>query len=512
VNDPASLPALLAWMAVPGVGDRALAAILEHARAARQPLAVVWATAAAGPADFARLVPLQPRSVAALAGGAVDLLAGARSLAVEASRSGVEALTADDPAYPAPLRALPAGGARRWPVLFAFGLPDLLEEPLVAIVNSRGPAPGAIAWTNRLADALARRDVALAAGLNREAYQAVAVGAKRHGGATALVMDRGMLSAFPAGPGREPVPAARVWDESLDPETQLLLSPFGLRDEWTPRSGPRRDGLVCDLAGALVAVDVRSGGRMEAECRRAAARGVPVFVLDHAEELAAGSRALLESVPTARRLGPGGTADALAAQVAAALPGRDLALRHGTGAERAVRDFLIAAAHGLHPGDPPDAAAVFPGRGELARRAATSTLRAAMARGEGAGSLDLALAEGLPPARLPELAARLRAGGLLLATLPASWLREPGQPDRARLLHAGQVVAVVELPVVERSPRTPAPAEPAVVMVYRRGARDESAARLLAPEEVVATGHQLRRYLGRALELLAGPPSAAAGK
>src|SRR6185436_17959438 len=130
--------------------------------------------------------------------------------------------------------------------------------------NSRDADADATAWTDRLADALARRDLALVSGANKEAYQAVAVAAKRHGGDAALVLDRGMLTAFPSGPARDPVPGARVWDESLDGETQLLLSPFNLRAGWTPRSGPRRDALIFDLASAVIAVHVRPGGQIDA--------------------------------------------------------------------------------------------------------------------------------------------------------------------------------------------------------------------------------------------------------
>src|SRR5438874_78541 len=195
-----------------------------------------------------------------------------------------------------------------------------MYDPLSLRALLAGPSLPGVGYLSldAAADALARRDVALATGVNREAYQAAAVAAKRHGGAAVMALDRGLLTLFPAGPEREPVPAARVWDETLDPATQILLSPFALRDQWTPRSGPRRDALLFELAAAVVAVDVRPGGNMERECRRAVERGIPLFLAGE-EAAAAGLEAIL---PAERRLKSPLSADEVAARIHAALPAR----------------------------------------------------------------------------------------------------------------------------------------------------------------------------------------------
>jgi predicted Rossmann fold nucleotide-binding protein DprA/Smf involved in DNA uptake len=505
--DPVSLQAVIAWMSLPGAGERALGAVMDHAREARLPLAALWRLRAG---DLARLLPLAGRTAAALEERREALWEQAGALAGEIGRWGVEALTPDDPEYPAPLRA----AGRGWPVVFAWGALEVAREPLVAVVSSRDADADATAWTDRLADALARRDLPLVSSANKETYQAVAVAAKRHGAATALVLDRGLVTLFPSGPAQEPVPGARIWDESLDAETQLLLSPFGLRDGWTPRSGPRRDAMIFDLAHAVVAIHVRPGGQMERECRRAAGRGTPLFALDRGPATPEGTRALWETAPGARRLsvGPRTSAADLADAVAGALPapaarapsraGRADGSEADEEARREARPFLVGAARALCPLQLPERAGVVPARGPLAQAARQTALAHSLARGEGAGDLDLVLGEPAAPALLLEMAARLRPAGVLLALVPADWLygdRPAG--TRAQLLRHGDAQAVVQLPRGAGSGRSEA------ILIFRRRAPGElqasSPARFFAPEREITTRHQRRRYLAETLALLA---------
>lgn len=489
MHDPASLQALIAWMSLPGVGERGLTAVLDYAHGARLSLVALWEQARSAPEDLARTIPLQRRAAEALERRWDALDEDAGSLAALAAEWGIDALTPDDPDYPERLRP-----SRRWPALFAFGALDLLREPLVAIVNSRDASRAALDLTERVADSLSRRDVALVTGANREAYQAAALAAKRHGGPAVLALDRGLVAAFPSGPGHEPVPAARVWDAALDVETQLLVSPFGLRDGWTARSGPRRDALVFGLAAAVLAVSVRPGGHMDRECRRLAKAGTPLFVLDPAPgapECAAEPRL---DLPPERRLAPG-DADAVAAAIARALP-----LEPAGGAQpearwqREVRHFLIAAARALRGS--PGRALVWPARGDLAEAARRTPLAAALERGEGSAPVDLALVEPPTLARLAELSARLRPDGVLMAPVPGAWLTGPQYAGRRQaLLSQGQLLAVVHLPP------GPGGREADAVLVYRRSAHP-SPVRALHPEGPVRTGHDLRRYLRRALSIL----------
>src|SRR5437660_754362 len=126
--DPLSLRALLAWSLLPGAGERALDAVLTHAREARLPLVALWRSP---PADLAALLPLSPRAAAALDERRPALWEDAAALAEWMQRWDVEALTPGVPGYP------PRLGARRWPLLFACGSLDLIEEPLVLFANSR---------------------------------------------------------------------------------------------------------------------------------------------------------------------------------------------------------------------------------------------------------------------------------------------------------------------------------------------------------------------------------------
>ncbi|HEU4753128.1 MAG TPA: DNA-processing protein DprA, partial [Armatimonadota bacterium] len=258
--DERELQAAVAWSSLPFLGDRSFQALVDHAREARRSLAELWE---APPEDLRAFVPLHQKAAAALAEDAPGRWRQAEEEAATIRSRGADLLLSLDPDFPEAL----ARTARRWPMLFAYGALALLEEPRVAIVNSRSPSHAALAATDALADALARRDVVLVTSTNREAYKAAAVAAKRHAGPAVMVLDRGIAEAFPAGLEREPVAAARVWDESFDPELQLLLSPFGWREHWNPRSGRKRDALIFDLAEVVVAMDIRPGGIMERECR-----------------------------------------------------------------------------------------------------------------------------------------------------------------------------------------------------------------------------------------------------
>jgi len=78
--DPVSLQALIAWMSLPGAGERALGAVMDHTREARLPLAALWRLP---PADLARLLPLGGHPVAALEERREALWDAAGALAAE---------------------------------------------------------------------------------------------------------------------------------------------------------------------------------------------------------------------------------------------------------------------------------------------------------------------------------------------------------------------------------------------------------------------------------------------
>lgn len=507
MQDPASLRALLAWLSLPGVGEKTLAAAMDHARATRVTLGTLWTSP---PGELAELVGLAPRPAAALGERRAELWDAAGSLAAQLLEWDVEALTPDEPAYPARLRAAAAGpGRRRWPAVFAFGALELLDEPLVAVVNSRDAGPEAVAWTDRLADALARRDLALVTSASRESYQAVAVAGKRHGAPCVTVLDRGLATAFPGGPGAEPVAGARVWDERLDPETQLLLSPFPPRAGWTPRNGPLRDALIFDLAAAVIAVEVRPGGVMARECERAARRGTPLFALQRGGEGGGEPSALMECAAGVRPLpvSPRGELTEMLEPLLAALPApgvtpggqRPVA---GSTPRREVRRFLLAVARAACPDRLPASLLALPERGELADLVRDSPLALAAGRGQEGRPVEVAVGEAESEQRLGELAGRLAPRGLLAAAVPAAWLRdERFAPLRAGLLARGHLLAVVELP------RGDGESGETVLLYRRHGPGEESSpaaeVTVLSPGAGRLRRHEARRYLTQALGQLA---------
>jgi predicted Rossmann fold nucleotide-binding protein DprA/Smf involved in DNA uptake len=486
---------VLAWAALPFVGERTLLALLDHAREGRRGLADLWQTPLE---DLRLIVPLHPKAAAALEERAPEIWDRAAAEAEAVRAWGVDLLLAGDPEYPAALREAP----RRWPVVFAYGALALLEEPRAAIVNSRAVTNQGLAVTDAVADALARRDVPLVASINREAYQAAAIAAKRHAGPAVLVLDRGIAEAFPTGVSREPIAPARVWDESFDPDLQLLLSPFPWKARWNPRSGPRRDELIFDLADVVLAVDVSPGGTIDRECRLALQRDRPLLALDRGDATPEGTRGLWEQDPRCVRLRWSG-GETAAESVLRALPGGAPAA--GAAAERStdawrreVGQFLARACAALDRRGT-GAAGAFPTAGPFAPVAARWSRRQA----DGSAGVDwlladLALESSHPPARVGQLLERVSRGGLLGAVVPVSWLQAED--------HAGSRASWLSRAALRLAARLPAPPQAAAtealaaVVLERDGAAGEPAPVFTPQQERMGRFH-LRRYLQ---EVLAG--------
>ena len=490
--------AALAWLALPRVGERTLLALLDHAREARTSLFALWQSP---PEDVAAIVPLHPRTLETLKGEPESAWNRAGE-DLEAARSrGVEVLLAGAPDLPPAFREAEARGGRRWPVIFAYGALGLLEEPRVAIVNSREVSPSGLIATDALADALARRDVPLVTSTNRESYRASATAAKRQAGPAVLVLDRGIAEAFPHGLDREPVASARVWDEAFDPDLQLLLSPFAWRDHWTARNGKRRDALLFDLAELVVAVDVRAGGYMEQECRRSLRRGKAVWALDRGEETEPGARALWEEAvadaPLARRLAWTG-GEAAAREIAAFLPGAGAE----TGANpardgwlREVSQFVGRLAVGLKGR-----------RGSIQGYPAGSSLArtAAMWGGSGADAstgahvllADLWSSEATP-ARLAQLLKRTAHEGVVAALVPAEWLDGAVHATgRGAWLDEAALRLTARLPGL---PQVGTGGSGAAVVVLERSAKVARPVLTFAPDRPTMGRFHLRRYLTEVL-------------
>ncbi|MGV3720720.1 MAG: DNA-processing protein DprA [Actinomycetota bacterium] len=490
--------AMLAWSGLPQVGERTLLSLLDHAREARQSMAELWRSRAE---DLAQIVPLHPRALAALQENAPAVWAQASADLDEALSRGAELLLPTQPDYPSALWQLSGRPARRWPYVFAFGALGLLEEPRVALVSSRDVSPEGLAITDALADSLARRDLSLVTSTNREAYQASATAAKRHAGPAVMALDRGFDAALPCGLSREPVATARVWDEAFDPELQLLLSPFGWREHWTARNGKRRDSLIFDLADVVVAVDVRAGGQIEQECRRAAERGRAVIALDRGDNTPDGARRLWVEAPTVQRVTWSG-GEAVAQAIVRALPSLDpqaTGERSARGWLREVSLFLCRlAATAVGNGSAVEA---YPEKGVLAGVTQLWAVRGAD-RSSGLGALvaDLWSNPNLTPSRVEQLLSRVAAGGVMVALVPVSWLTEAryGGP-RAAWLQGASVRYTAELPPPQDAI---AATRPAAVLALQRQPSDREA-RSFSPEGSAIGRFHLRQYLREVLAVIA---------
>ena len=348
--------------------------------------------------------------------------------------------------------------------------------------------------TAALADALARRDVTLVASINRDTYKAAATAAKRHAGPAVLVLDRGIATVFHSGIEREPVAPARVWDESFDPELQLLLSPFGWREPWHQRSGPRRDALVIDLADVVVACDVRPGGNMERECLRAARAGKRVFTVDRAPSA---GRQLWQVEPSVCRL-PWEGAENAVGPIISACPGDPPGMRPDRADQSGLREvaqFLARACRRLSDSRSP-AVDAYPTAGPMGE-----TARAWSGKGSpSAAGSDWLLAnlwEG-DPGRVAELIQRTARGGYLAALVPAAWVDDAAYADaRSTWLEVGSLRLAVRLPQVTGSCSTPAAA-----ILLQRDAERSLPVLTFAPEQGQMSRFQLRRFLQEVLRRL----------
>ena len=493
MTDRREMQAALAWWSLPRVGEKTLQALMDHAREARSSLAGLWE---ASHADLAPIVPLAAPTLAALASSA-DVLWERAGTDADAVRSrGVELLCPGDPDSPPALRDAHQRNGRRWPLLFAYGALGLLEEPRVALVSSRGVSGSGLSATDALADALARRDVVLVTSPNREAYQITATAAKRQAGPAVLILDRGVADAFPGGLEREPVAPARVWDTAFDPDLQLLLSPFGWRHHWTARNGKRRDALLFDLADAVVAIDVQPDGTMDQECRRAVRSGRPVFALDRGADTEPGTRRLWEECPDIRRL-PWSGGDDAAQAVVNSLPRRAAALTADRALEGWIREVaLFLGRLGKASGPARGALVVYPSTGALASATAGWHRPEAKAtRGAAILLADLWSTGPGSPSRISQLLPRVAQDGLLAALVPAGWLLDA---EHAATRNAWLQTAALELSVQLPSfPVTLAarPAEPAALLVLRRGAAVTARPLTFVPDRAVMGRFHLRCYL-----------------
>lgn len=218
------------------------------------------------------------------------LLSASSEIAASVEKLGIRVMTAGDPDYPSTLKDQTSPS----PILYSYGNMSLLRERKFAIVSSNDLSSRGTDVTRELAGMIADEGLVAVTSHNTHAYQVVGLAVKSRHAPVIMVLDRGILSAFPQGLKWEPVAQARIWNARFDPEQDLVLSPFRLYDRWIGANGRERDRLVFSLADVVIGVEVRPGGVMESECLRAHRKGREVYVHQPEDtDLPAGNRSLL---------------------------------------------------------------------------------------------------------------------------------------------------------------------------------------------------------------------------
>lgn len=151
---------------------------------------------------------------------------------------------------------------------------------LFSIAVSNGASSATLAQQDQIAEKLVACGCVPVTGHDRPAYKRLALAAQRLNRPTIYVMDRGLREALGPEFDRPPFSAARIRDTVFDVTRDLALSSFRLDDHALGSNNRRRDRTIYALADVIIALDVRAGGGMVAECLRAHAQGRLVWVAD----------------------------------------------------------------------------------------------------------------------------------------------------------------------------------------------------------------------------------------
>lgn len=264
---------ILLLQSVPGVGERTVEAVLRRNAILRR-----------SPDEFLHLsserihteVKMRRESAETLLRELPDRRERACEEARFLRRNGVTVINILEAAYPTRLMERLEEPP---PVLFCYGNSALLSCPLYAVVNSNDATEGALACADAAAALALECGWSPVTGHNRHAYQRTALVARRTGGKVCYVLDRGLLSAFGADLSRQLFPAAAIWSPCYDPDSDLTISPFGLRDPEIGENNRRRDALIIGLAEVILVGQARPRGQMESVCRSALMRGQRVLLV-----------------------------------------------------------------------------------------------------------------------------------------------------------------------------------------------------------------------------------------
>ena len=258
--------ALVTLAELPRVGERRLLRMQALARGRHVALAEVVASP---PDHWARDYGLPSSARARLEREGLWHAARCRALVARLAACGARLCARGEPPYPErwAARADPAP-----PLVYLLGATELLEQPAVALLASRGVSERMVGATIRVAQRVALDGLVLAVGGMKATHRIAAATGRAAGAGRLVVLDRGLFAAFGGQPVFDPfgVGPRRT---RFDPRASLVLSVFRPDDHATPRNGRRRDELIAALGDVVVAVCARRGGEVERICLRALDHG-----------------------------------------------------------------------------------------------------------------------------------------------------------------------------------------------------------------------------------------------
>jgi predicted Rossmann fold nucleotide-binding protein DprA/Smf involved in DNA uptake len=265
---------------VPHLGEKALARLLRTGALLR---ITPEEFLALSETEWRTRYEFDPRAIDYLSRHREALIAQAAELARSTRAHAIHILTCDSLTYPDRIERFDDAPP---PILYALGDLSLIDTGhaqgrfTFTTAISNGAPREALDLQDRIAADLVAAGGVPVTGHDRLPYQRLALCAQRAGRPVIYVFDRGLREALGPQFDRPPFAAARIRDAVFDPARDLALSPFRLDDHGLGANNRRRDRLVFALADLVVAVDVRAGGGMAAECLRAHEQGRQVCVAD----------------------------------------------------------------------------------------------------------------------------------------------------------------------------------------------------------------------------------------
>jgi predicted Rossmann fold nucleotide-binding protein DprA/Smf involved in DNA uptake len=267
---------LLALSRIKGLGDEGVAQVLVKIRSNEDELSDFFR------APFARLVNEYGlrKEAARLVTTKGDLIRDEGVQLLERVRQlGIVLVAPGDLRYPHQVHELYGGTP---PLLYFRGNLALLGTHSFAVINSSRPTSDGLDHTFALARRLAEAGGTLLSGTEGPAYNLVGTAAQQADANVVVVLHQGLFEVLDP-LERNPFPLARRLDSRVNWKKILLVSPIRLDGRWQKGNGARRDTLLVALANTLVAVQIRSGGKMESLCQKARSLGRSVFVCQYSK-------------------------------------------------------------------------------------------------------------------------------------------------------------------------------------------------------------------------------------